>query len=240
MLYAPPIDRPPALHNVASLMAATRDERTTMEDRFDVTRRHIPSPLILGDTVYSLRSQLLGTFYPGHSSVDGEFVVPQLFPEFVGRGRHSEEAFLDWRNLIHCQFQVLYAKRPFEMTDQEKATWQLIESQIDVTAYRTNSPLMVRQIGKVGARVRPHPEVIEWENGSKENVRLEQMPGEFATYRPGQPFEAIVSRDAVDFHLLKVTHIQRIRPLPWISGDDFKTLIESIPTTKSLPAAVWE
>ena len=48
---------------------------------------------------------------------------------------------------------------------------------------------MIRQIGKV---VPPAPEQIEWEDGHRERVRLDQMPGEFVTYKPGQTFEAIV------------------------------------------------
>jgi hypothetical protein len=172
--------------------------------------------------------------------VDGQFLVLEFFPNFVGVGRNMNDAFLDWRNQVHCQFQELYAKRPFKMTESEKATWQLLESQIDVTAYRMTTPLTVRQIGKVAARVRPLPELIEWENGRLEKVRLDQMPGEFAAYKPGQPFEAIVARDPVDFRLLKVTHIHRIKPFPWMSADEFNDLIRSVPTASSLPDTNWD
>ena len=104
MLYAPPIDRPPALHSVASILAATRDERTAKEDRFDVTMRLILSPLQIGQRAYPLRS-LLGA-YPGRVGADGEFVVPELFPDFVGRGQNINDAFLDWRNQIHSHFKT--------------------------------------------------------------------------------------------------------------------------------------
>jgi hypothetical protein len=69
----------------------------------------------------------------------GDFVVPEFFPEFVGRGSSLNEAFLDWRNDVHRRFQDLYSKRPFEMTGPEKAVWQLLESQINVNAYRTTT-----------------------------------------------------------------------------------------------------
>jgi hypothetical protein len=240
MFYSPPIDYVVALHSAASNVTATREERNADAYRFDVTRQLIPSPLEVGDTTYLLRSHLLGTFYPGHGEIDGDFVVPEFLPNFVGRGRSFNDAFLDWRNQVHCEFQDLYSKRPFEMTEPERTAWQLLESHINVNAYRTTTPLTVRQVGRVALRVRPHPELIEWEDGQKEKVRLDQMPGEFAAYKPGQPFEAIVTRDPVDFRLLKVTHIHRIRSLPRMSADEFEDLIQSIPTTNSLPETDWE
>jgi hypothetical protein len=240
MQYSPPINCPPALHSVASAVAATRDNHTSDQDRFDVTKQLIPSPLEVGDTAYVLRSELIGTFYPGQFPLIGQFVVPEFFPNFVGRGRNSKDAFLDWRDQLHRQFQYLYGTRPFEMAGSEKATWELLESQIDVNAYRATTPLTIRQIGRVAARARPLPELIEWEDGHKEAVRLDQMPGQFAAYKPGQPFEAIVIRDSVDFRLLKVTHIQRLRSLPRMSDGEFNDLVHSIPTTRSLPDTDWE
>jgi hypothetical protein len=245
MLYAPPIDHLPALHDVGVTLAASKaraaeEDRCVEDDRFDVTRPLIPSPLRIGETVYCLRSQLQGIFYPSRDDGDGEFLVLELFPRFVGRGRNLNDALLDWRNQVHCRFQELIAKRPFEMTESEKADWQLLESQIDVAAYRRTTLLTLHQVGKVAARVRPIPEWIEWEDGQNEQVLLDQMPGEFAAYKPGQPFQAIVVRDPVDFRLLKVTHIRRIRSLPWMSPEEFQDLIRSIPKTSSLPETDWD
>lgn len=73
-----------------------------------------------------------------------------------------------------------------------------------------------------------------------EKVLLDQMPGEFATDKPGQPFEAIVARDPTDFHLLKATHIQRIKSRPRVSPDEIGDLLRHIPTSSSLPDADWE
>ncbi len=239
MLYAPPVDRSPALHHVARFAASTRDERVPLGQRFDVTRLPIPTYLEVGDTTYQLRSRLVGTFIPGRAGVDGEFVVPDFFPDFVGSGRAVEEAFVDWRDRVHARFQELYSMRPFEMTEQEKADWRFLESQFDVAAYRLGTPLTIRQIGKV-IRSRPLPDLIEWEDGQKESVRPDQVPGEFVTYKPGQPFEAFVSRDPVDFHLLRFTHVQRIRLQPELSPEEVEDIIRLIPTSSSLPDANWD
>ena len=239
MHYSPPVDRPLAYSSVISILAANGGKDAEDKNLFDVTRGIIPSPLRVGDTVYSLRPQLFGTYYPGSGGGDGDFIVLELFPEFIGRGRSFHDAFLDWRNQVHCRFQELYSKRPFELTDSEAATWQLLERYINVNLYRTTTPLTIRQRGKV-ARVRPLPDLIEWEDGQKEKVRLDQMPGEFAAYKSGQPFEAIVTRDPLDFHLLKVTHVNRMKSLPRLSDNEFNDLIRSIPTTCSLPDTDWE
>jgi hypothetical protein len=241
MLYAPPVDRLPAMEMVRSI-AATWDERAAElianEDRFDVMKRPFDQ-LEVGQTVYEFRSRVMGTFVPGRSGADGEFTVPEFFPEYVGRGRNDEAAFRDWRDQIHARFQELYPKRPFEMTEPEKTAWACLERQIDVAAYRLRTPLTVRQKGKV-LRARPFPDRIEWEDGLSEEVKLDQMPGDFVTYKPGQPFEAIVARDPVDFRLLKVTYVQRAHARPRISSDEVCGLINSIPTSRSLPDADWD
>jgi hypothetical protein len=99
------------------------------------------------------------------------------------------------------------------------------------------TPLTLRQIGQVAVRACSLPGSIEWEDGSREQVRLDQMPGEFADYPLGQHFEAVVVRDPVDFRLLKATQIQRIEPLPRMSPEEFQDLLRRIPTTRSLPEA---
>ena len=239
MQYAPPVDRSPQMQNIVASVAAFRDDRAIREDRFDVSRRYLPKELEVGDTIYPLRSQFVGTFLPGHIGRPGEFAVPQFLPYFVGKGRNSDEAFVDWRDQLHARFQKLYSKRPFELTEQEAEIWRTLESLIDVPTYRNTTHLMIRQIGKV-VRCRPFPEQIEWEDGHKESVRLDQMPGEFATYKPGQPFEAIVARDPSDLRLVKVGHVRRISPLPRPSAAEVEALLREVPTTSSLPVADWD
>ncbi len=180
----------------------------------------------------------MGTFLPGPIGKQGEFTVPQFSPYFTGRGRNFDEAFLNWRDQVHGQFQELYSKRPFEMTNQEAELWQTLESLIDVPTYKNTTPLTIRQIGKV-TRCRPLPEQIQWEDGHKEAVRLDQMPGEFATYKSGQPFDAIVVRDPVNLTLIKVTHIRRTGSLPMVTPTEQEALLREIQTMSSLPEGHW-
>lgn len=82
---------------------------------------------------------------------------------------------------------------------------------------------------------------IEWEDGSREAIRIEQVASpDFITFKTGQPFEAIVSRDPVDFRLLRIVHIER-RPEPSRLPEREETeLLESIGSATILPAAWWE
>lgn len=239
MIYAAPVDRPPIMSVVSRSIPDGWDVRENESDRFDVAILPIPAQLEVGETVYRLKAKLAGTFFPGTIGEDGEFIVPEFLPDFVGRGRNIAIALRDWRDQVHCRFQELYAMRPFEMTERDESTWRVLESQFDVATYRDTTPLSIRQVGRV-ARARPHPDLIQWEDGHKEAVRLDQMPGEFATFRPGQPFAAIVLRDPVDFHLIKVSHVQRAGNLPRMTPEAFDDLLRSIPTTASLPDADWD
>jgi hypothetical protein len=238
MQIALPIDRPSIVRNVLS-SAAGRDERSREDDRFDVSRQPLPTELAVGDTVYRSRSGIIGVFLPGHIGAQGKFAVPELVPYFVGRGRNFEQGFADWLNQVHSRFQDLYYKRPFEMTREEAEVWAALESVIDVPAYKIYTPLRIRQAGKV-VGYRAYPERIEWEDGQKESVRLDQMPGQFAAYKAGQPFEAVVLRDPVDFRLIRVTDVRRTSGLPMMKRDEFDGLISRIPTTASLPDADWD
>lgn len=248
MFYTPPIDQPPELHRV--IVAAARDPLEEVEGGFDsaggaserwfdVSRHPLPPRLEIGETSYPLRTNLVGEFLPGHAGEDGEFIVPEFCPEFVGRGRSLNAALVDWSNQVHYRFQELDSKRPFERTEAEKATWRLLESQIDVFAYRRATPLTIRQIGKI-ARARPFPDSVKWEDGQQEQVRPDQAPGEFVTYKPGQPFEAIVARDPVNFRLTRILHIQKLRSVPPARPEDVEELRHSIQTTSALPDCDWK
>lgn len=93
-----------------------------------------------------------------------------------------------------------------------------------------NKTLKVRQVGKV-VQVQ---ELIEWEDGSKQYVSLQEVPTDFLTYPVGQRFEAIVIRDLSDMSFIciecinkKSLKIQYLNP-------------EEIQTIKCLPSGDWK
>lgn len=205
---------------------------------FDVTRREI-EVLRFGQIEYHLRRSTQGFFYPGIRPDTGEFSVKGFEWGILGCGRTPDEAYLDWLKQFHVTFQQLYVMRPFEFDDTERELWKVIESQVDVERYRLSQPLLVRQQGKV-YRARPYPELVEWEDGTREKVSLEWMPGEFASYQPGQPFEAVVHRNPVSHKIIKVDYVKRLPTERKLTAQESRQLWDSLPTSKSLPAADWE
>ena len=147
----------------------------------------------------------------------------------------AHESYLDWRDRVHEAFQDLYRKRPFEMTEREQEQWRALQDAIDVVGYRNETPIVVRQIGKVSrARL---PRQITWIDGKTETVALDDLPGEFASYKPGQPFEADVERDPLTWRLRKVRHVQRIHSIPPMAQAELQRFWATMPGTSSLPTS---
>ena len=207
--------------------------------RFGMTLKTISGSLTVGPTIYPLRSAFVGYFYPGQPGESGKFVVPAFGSVLIGRGSHIEQAFLDWRESFHRLFQELYAKRPFELNSNESVVWRNIQERIDVVRYRNATPLVQTQVGTV-LKTRGCINVIKWEDGTSESVALEKAPAEFASYKPGQPFESLVSRDPLDFRILELKHVRRRKSFRRLSDQEREELISSLPTSESLPAANWD
>jgi hypothetical protein len=162
-----------------SVCAASLDERLAERTRIsvDVTRRSL-SIIRFGRTTYHLRQPAQGVFAPSPTgTVGGEFVVEGFDRAIIGSGSKPDDAYNDWVTKFHTTFQRLFVMRPFEMNDADGHVWGLIEGLIDVERYRASQPLVVRQVGKV-SRARPYPQVITWEDGTRERVHLKRMPGE--------------------------------------------------------------
>lgn len=205
-------------------------------DLFDVLRREIRA-FHVGMASYQLRTPLLVTFYP---RIDGEVgrlnITPSWLP-IAGTGRILDEAWKDWAGQFHVCFQTLLAKRPWEMDADEKSEWEKIEQMVDIPAYRSRTPYVVRQIGWLTRR-RPIPDRIRWEDGRRERVDLMQMPPEFAALHEGDRFEAEVERNSVTGCLIRAVVVRRLPALRGASADE--KVWSSLPTTAEAPAVEWD
>lgn len=105
---------------------------------------------------------------------------------------------------------------------------------------RNQTPIQVRQFGKI-TQARPYPQQIQWESGEREAISLDQVDSpDFVTFKPGQPFEAIVARDPLNFRLLRIVHVERRSMPARLSAVEEAQLLESIGSSQNLPAAGWE
>lgn len=195
--------------------------------------REIIESIQFGDTVYPLRVPVEG-IYSRVSGSSGEYRVHAFTPYFTGQGETRKDAFHDWIEQVHVAFQILYRKRPFEMTEQELSQWEVLERRIDVGLYESRTPFILREIGHLVA-ARPDPYKIVWFDNSEDEVALAAMPAEFARFKPGQWFEALVERDRLTGRLRKVRYLHAIDPLEPMSGSEATGFWNDLPTTATLP-----
>ena len=193
-------------------------------------RVHI-SDISVGSVKYPLRRQLRGTF----TRALRELAVDGVSPMITGIGDSLQEAQSDFCLKVHASFQKLLGLRPFELTVDDRLVWETLVGIIDVTVYRNTTPIVVRQYSRI-SKARPYPLEVEWDDGHRESVTLSDVTDpDYVTYRPGQPFEAVIQRDPLTFRLLRVIHIRRCREPKRLAPDDEQSLLEDIGSTKQLP-----
>jgi hypothetical protein len=234
-LAATMTDSMPVMSAYVSPLDSAQDQRFRRYFESDAIRSTI-NYIHVADLVYPLRRPCDACFIP----VVGEFLVEGFSPIFVGHGATPEAAREDWLLSVHAAFQELLHKRPFEMTEEDRRAWSVLSSRIDVTVFRNQTPVQVRQFGVI-SKARPYPQQIRWENGTSEMIRIDQVASpDFITFKPGQPIEAVVARDPVDFRLLRIVHIERrSQPARLSRAEEFE-LLESIGSAKTLPCGGWQ
>lgn len=215
-----------------------------VDKSYDDNFRRIFASDVIRSTVTELNID--GTRYPLRTScratyilVKGDFVVEGFSPRFAGHGKTEEMAREDWLRSVHLSFQSLLNKRGFEMTEEERKTWALLSSRIDVPVYRNQTPLVTREFGRI-SQARPYPLEIQWDNGIKESIQLDQvLSPDFITFKAGQPFEAVVSRHPVDGHLMRIVYITR-RSMPRrLEPSEERALLDSIGSAGRLAEGSW-
>lgn len=183
-------------------------------------------------------------FWKGHFDVNircqiDEICVGETRYPLVVHGSDIADALKNWKDQLHTEFQKLISKRPFEMSSSERAMWQMLSDRIDIAQYRNIHLVKLRQLGRV-EDARPGHNRIAWENGDSHRVRLDEMPAEFATYKLGQPFEAIVVYHPRSMRFMKVEYVSRTATAPRLSDTQRQGIWDSMRTSSELPDADWD
>jgi hypothetical protein len=230
------IDRPVSYISVyASAMEYTHELPFRNYFETDAMRSMLPEIRVAG-VVYPLRQACATDFIPGI----GDFLVEGFSPTFVGHGATYSEAREDWALSVHAAFQELQYKRPFEMTPEDIEKWSVLSSRIDVIVFRNKLPIHVREFGKIVSKRLAYPNMLQWENGKKEVITLDQVDSpDFVTYKVGQPIEAVVARDPLTFNLIRIIDIHRRSSVSRLNTNEETQLLNDIGSAKNLPAADW-
>lgn len=190
------------------------------------------SELTIGDTHYQFRSPVTGT-YLALQSQSVNYYVNATGTMFIGCGETPDKAKKEWDSIVHAAFQDLYGLRLFQMTQEQREKWRVLADLIDVETYIRTAPVVKREIGKI-SETRPYPSKVEWMNHTFERVSLDLMPSEFAGYKAGQWFEAVVARDSMTYQLVRVLQVTRIpAPLPK-SVAEIKEWWQTLPTASEV------
>jgi hypothetical protein len=162
----------------------------------------------VGRTTYHLIRPVAANHIP---TIDGWACRLNELDIYVGRGKTPHEAREDLEIQIHTDFQRLYAKRPFEMTDDEQRRWCQIAGVIDVLNYRMTTPLVVREMGQVSYGKISRPYRIKWLNGKNYTIEPDKVPGELMSCAPGQWIEAVVLKDPMTFGIVEIQSITKVK-----------------------------
>ncbi len=129
---------------------------------------------------------------------------------YAGNGETPDKALEELKMQIHADFQTLLRKRPFEMDNGEHSKWVQLTSVIDLLYYKTTTPMITHEIGRVsfGKIARPHH--IEWINGARYQIDPREVPGELMGCRTGQWVEAVVRRNPVSQAILGIDSVRKI------------------------------
>ena len=158
---------------------------------------------------FPLRDELLVMVNPPRAGGQWRAEADAIGPSIIGRGRTADDALRDWRKRFRMTVQRFLEMRPFESTPEDRDLRDRIWEVIDVPLYKASKPIVFRQIGKVLEK-RSGRTVVRWEDGSREKVKPEVFDEPFARYQIGQPFEAIVTRHPISFHLIRADAVRRL------------------------------
>lgn len=201
--------------------------------------RQLVDAFKVGDTTYKPLKPMEASFEPPMYGRPGRFVVPTLSNLFVGRGKTLEEAKEDWTYGIDQSIQRLLSLREFELNDSEREQLSILKRAFDLNEIRYGRPLAVRQYGQV-VSIYPRPNRIRWLDGTTSTLRRDQLPAEVIGFRVGQPFDAVVERDARSGLLLKVIAAFPCRPLPAVSEEEAENLLKEVPSSKDRRKLSWD
>ena len=187
-----------------------------------------------GSVCYQLRRPLKAHIAPSGDH-GWEYSIDHFALRFVGKGDSIAGAQRDFLNQVHSEFQSLVQMRPFQMDAMQENDWKIFEDLIDINQYWDSVPVTLLEIGVVFAVTADGREIVWLDGERKELVTIERTPPEFAAFREGQWFEALVERQPKTYQLRKLRYVRSIEPVREITDDEFRQWVESLPAGDDVP-----
>lgn len=203
---------------------------------------------IVGDVEYVPNHVLVANYEPPVGGVQARFIVAELHSlrglmediEFVGRGASLKASKLDWSMQVDTAIQRLFAKQDFERTSSEEKLWRGLGRFFDLNSIRYSIPLKIRAYGTLES-IRGHRYIVRWlDSGRVNRLNRKDIPSAMVSFRCGQPFEAVVIRNARDFKLIGIESVFATSSLPRSTDEDASLLSKPVYDPAKYPTLDWE
>jgi len=153
--------------------------------------------------------------------------IPEV-PFFEGNGNDLSSSLEDLKIALHVEFQRLYRKRPFQMSQEEKTKWKYLSNTIDILSYKLTTPIITQEIGQVSFGKINRPDKIKWISGHTYKIDPFSVPSDLMTCVTGQWIEASLEREPIKHSITQIITIKKIHfRIP--NEDQRKQFWESIP-----------
>lgn len=195
---------------------------------YDTTRQLIGN-FKVGDVIYQMRQSLQATYEPPIANTGGRFLVTQLAKVVIGRGPDLESAKYDWELKVDEKIQTLLAKQDFERTNEDIEEWEMLNRHFNLAELKYSTPADVRVYGCL-EKIRGHIRQVRWLDGTISKFRRHQIPARMVTFKPGQPFEAILKRDSRNWKVLSISAVFPSHSLHEVSEAEAEAILGNIPS----------
>ena len=174
-----------------SFSSVARRSESVLPSRFESVSTL--AEIRLGEKAYPLRNVAEARCIR-HLDGHFEFSLKDEDDFIVGCGNSEDEASRDFAAKLHCEFQRLHRKRPFQRSQSEKRMWSQLTALIDLEAYEQARTRVYPETGFVKSLGAAGQIVVTWLSERTETIFIGSAPDEIAMFCEGQWFDADVER----------------------------------------------
>ena len=190
----------------------------------------------VGKTNYSLKGSITLKIYRHSVSSPYYRCLSDLFDQyFEGKGDTLYAAKVNWTDLFHQNFQELLQRDSKDYSQKQNEAWAVFDELVDIDAYWHQKLFIKRVIGCV-LDARSRHTKVRWLDGESDTFSdPKQLPDNFAAYKVGTYFEAIVE-ETFQGEILQILSCVPLRNWP-IKTETLDALEASFPSSRDLPTS---
>ncbi len=193
--------------------------------------------IAVGDVVYHMRNKC--EYRISHDNNEYVCCISDHPLNLVGYGNSEENAVKDFEQSLHAEYSKLRSMLGFEMNEEQKSTWNVLNEIIDSEKFEQEILYYFRRLGRIKTNGKRYPVWIENVDGLKEKVPNNVLDyGEFVKLEDGQWIEYVaVCRGGHKINPDSICHFEKTTFKEY-SDQEIKEWFESLPVA-NLPCRDW-